>query len=90
MFTVVNRLFLHCLAQLQSPTPEMVTSEARLFLARAQENETEQAVKKAAMTLSSVTNGKIDEFTRRPDQFEVVSEILKLKLQQVFLQELLK
>ncbi|KAK3388643.1 hypothetical protein B0T20DRAFT_484213 [Sordaria brevicollis] len=86
----INRLFLESLVTLQSPTPEMVTAEARLFLARAQENETVGAVKKAATLLSSITQGKIEELTRRPVQFEVVSEILRQRLQQVFLQELLK
>ncbi|KAJ4390222.1 hypothetical protein N0V85_007437 [Neurospora sp. IMI 360204] len=89
---VINRLFAESLERLLSPTPEVVSAEARRFLANAHENETEQAVKKAAFTLSFHILDKINELQgqNRFDRFEVASEVLKLKLQQVFLKELVK
>ncbi|KAK1776564.1 hypothetical protein QBC45DRAFT_332727 [Copromyces sp. CBS 386.78] len=87
---IVDRMFAVGLERLQSPTPEMISAEAREFLARAHENETEQAVKKAALTLSNDIVDRINELHRQnpADRIGLASEVLKLKLQQVFLKEL--
>ncbi|KAK3946825.1 hypothetical protein QBC32DRAFT_374703 [Pseudoneurospora amorphoporcata] len=86
----LDRMFAVGLEWLQSPTPEMISAEARAFVARAHENETEQAVKKAALTLSNDIVDRINELHRQnpADRIGLASEVLKLKLQQVFLKEL--
>ena len=85
-------MFAESLEQLQSPTPDMISAEARKFLAMAHENETAPAVKKAATTLRADIAEKISELHRQKpaDRFGLASEVLKLKLQQVFLTELVK
>lgn len=61
-------------------------------MANAHENETAQAVKKAAFTLSFDILDRINELQGKncADRFELASEVLKLRLQQVFLKELVK
>lgn len=85
-------MFAEGLERLQSPTPEMISAEARKFLAMAHENETAQAVKKAATTLSNDVMERINDLQRQnpADRFGLASEVLKLKLQQVLLKELAK
>lgn len=63
----------------------MVAAEARVFLARARENETVQAVRKAARTLDFEVLHRINESSAQQD---LRTEVLKFRLQQVFLDEL--
>lgn len=85
--TLVNRLFAESSPRLQAPTPEMVAAEARVFLARARENEIVQAVRKAARTLDFEVLHRINESSAQQD---LRTEVLKFRLQQVFLDELAK
>ncbi|EGO55187.1 hypothetical protein NEUTE1DRAFT_46394 [Neurospora tetrasperma FGSC 2508] len=82
---IINRLFAESLPRLRAPTLEMVAAEARVFLARARENETVQAVRKAARTLEFEVLHRINEFSAQQD---LRTEVLKFRLQQVFLDEL--
>ncbi|KAL0468483.1 hypothetical protein QR685DRAFT_447134 [Neurospora intermedia] len=83
---IINRLFAENLPELRAPTPEMVAAEARVFLARARENETVQAVR-AARTLDFKVLHRITESSAQQD---LRTEVLKFRLQQVFLGELAK
>ena len=83
--TPVDRLFAENLPKLRAPTPEMVAAEARVFLARARENETVQAVRTAAKTLDFEVLHRINESSAQQD---LRTEVLKFRLQQVFLDEL--
>ena len=64
-------------------------AEARMFLERARNNETVQAVRRAAVTLGGIAYEKIEDLTRA-SRNELAVELLRYKLERLFLDELLK